>query len=437
MNLVLLVIIFITAAFPLVFLTLPSELNLSVLQYFAKLSGLVATVLMVWQLLLGFRKFGVIFSKNLASLIQIHRILGRLAGVLVLTHTVFIIAYVYLQFNRNLLILDFESDRGRNILLGYLAFILIQVIIVTSAAIRKNISFRIWQNIHYLTYLIVPASIIHGIGLGSTIRANDALGIYWFALGITIVALLSFRLLHRLNIIKSAYKVIKINQLTQDTTEIILNSTSTKISPKPGQYIYLQKGLWGEAHPFTVSLFDKSTKNIHVTIKALGPMSTRLQKVSQGDTIYVDGPYGNFTNEVYREKGSDPASNRPIVLIAGGVGITPFIQIVNDLNSGLLTKQVYFFNGNKTEQDILFREDLKKLTNKDNAKLINVLSEQKDYSGETGFITLELLKKYLGADLTKYEFFTCGPPIMMKLVKDYLTGAQVPKSQQHFESFSE
>jgi NAD(P)H-flavin reductase len=71
-----------------------------------------------------------------------------------------------------------------------------------------------------------------------------------------------------------------------------------------------------------------------------------------------------------------------------------------------------------------------------NFKLVNVLSGEPTYSGEKGYITTELIQKYVDGDLSNYEFFVCGPPVMMDKIMPALDAAGIPEPQLHKEKFS-
>ena len=73
-----------------------------------------------------------------------------------------------------------------------------------------------------------------------------------------------------------------------------------------------------------------------------------------------------------------------------------------------------------------------------NFKWYPVLSDEPDYDGETGFFNAEKLKRLAVAeiDIAQTGFYTCGPPIMMKIVDQALQELGVPKKQIHYEKFS-
>jgi predicted ferric reductase len=154
-------------------------------------------------------------------------------------------------------------------------------------------------------------------------------------------------------------------------------------------------------------------------------MTTRLQEIESGEIVLLDGPYGVFGRQAL-------ASRRPLVMIAGGIGITPFIRLLTEplIPAG---RGTHLFYGNKNSEDIVYRDEIDGL---EQIQVVHVLSDQPDYPGERGFITVDLLQRHLAGDLKEYEFMICGPPIMTEKLRAGLAGAGIPGGQIHYELFS-
>jgi NAD(P)H-flavin reductase len=175
--------------------------------------------------------------------------------------------------------------------------------------------------------------------------------------------------------------------------------------------------------PFTVSHYDKESGEISVTVKAIGKTTGNLQNTQAGDTVYIDGPYGVFSRTALQ-------SDKPIVMVAGGIGITPFTQLFEEL-AYEPDREVHLFYGNRNKQEIVYKEEFE---NADHVNTVHVLSEEDDYEMETGFVRTELISKYVG-DLRRYEFLICGPPPMITKLEAALLEAGVPDEQIHHELF--
>ena len=114
--------------------------------------------------------------------------------------------------------------------------------------------------------------------------------------------------------------------------------------------------------------------------------------------LRIDAPYGQFTFE-----GEFPK----IILLAGGIGITPFISIIKNATDKGLEAKITLFYGCRTENDIAFKEELENMQNKNkNIKIVCIVNQpSSQWTGETGIITAEMIKKSL-PDYKENVFFT-------------------------------
>jgi NAD(P)H-flavin reductase len=125
-------------------------------------------------------------------------------------------------------------------------------------------------------------------------------------------------------------------------------------------------------------------------------------------------------------------TDRPVVMVAGGIGITPFRRIFQEL-AYEPNREVHLFYGNRRRNEIVYEEEL---DNVETVTVTHVISDDPDHPGETGFITTDLMRTYLQRELTEYEFLICGPPAMTVKLESALEGEGVPAGQIHHELFS-
>lgn len=143
-----------------------------------------------------------------------------------------------------------------------------------------------------------------------------------------------------------------------------------------------------------------------------GKMTQYLKTLKPGDTLMLKGPNPKFPYKANQFK--------EIGLIAGGSGVTPIWQIVQEVanNPDDKTKVTVLF-ANKKEEDILLSEKWNKLASDSRFKIVHFLdTPPSKWSGESGFIDVDAVKKYLPSpDLDdKVKIFVCGPPPMMKAI---------------------
>mmetsp|Transcript_5984 Transcript_5984/g.5145 ORF Transcript_5984/g.5145 Transcript_5984/m.5145 type:complete len:364 (-) Transcript_5984:25-1116(-) len=165
-----------------------------------------------------------------------------------------------------------------------------------------------------------------------------------------------------------------------------------------------------------------------------GRMTQYLEKLNEGDSLKIEGPKGKLSyigcGNFYIQKKYQVKKN--IGMVAGGSGITPMYQIIQAAvhNQDKIMLSLLF--GNKTEKDILIREELEQLkedypNNFDLTYIIDQSEHPETWKGETGYITEEILKKYMPNAGDDVLILTCGPPIMCDLVTKFLPNHMIHK----------
>jgi len=153
-------------------------------------------------------------------------------------------------------------------------------------------------------------------------------------------------------------------------------------------------------------------------------------KLTNGDTIQVSNPFGEF---VLQE------TQRPVVLISGGVGITPLQAMLETIVGQSASREVNFVHGALDEEHHAFKDKLNNLTEAGKVKAhifyenINAKMQAHQQSAHQGVINIEAIKAHL--PLSEAEFYICGPLAMMKAVYQQLKDLQVSEEQIFYEVF--
>jgi len=171
-----------------------------------------------------------------------------------------------------------------------------------------------------------------------------------------------------------------------------------------------------------------------IKIYPQGKMGQHLDNLNIGDTIDIMGPVGfvwydspsHITYTRPRAKGT--FRFKTINMIAGGTGLTPMYQviqqIIKDKNDNTVVKMIY---GNLTEDDILCREDLEAMRELVNVDIVFTLDKPPSgWKEEAGYVTPEMIKKYLAPASQEPITVVCGPPPMMKAVIATLEKLEYP-----------
>jgi glycine betaine catabolism B len=182
------------------------------------------------------------------------------------------------------------------------------------------------------------------------------------------------------------------------------------------------------SRPFTYSSNPKKDY-FDFTIKKMGDFTTKLFAVNVGEKLTMDGPKGEALN--FDEKSMDH-----IVYICGGSGITPAMSLVRNVTENKLDVGVAIFYGNQTKKDIIFFNELNKIS-RDNKKIhiFHVLSKEDfDWNGDIGYINQPLIEGYIDF-IGQKEWFICGPPAMNKSILQILKNMGIKDEKIHFEKW--
>ena len=147
-----------------------------------------------------------------------------------------------------------------------------------------------------------------------------------------------------------------------------------------------------------------------------GVCSSYVFSLKPGDKITISGPYGEFFAK---------ESDREMCFIGGGAGMAPMRSHIFDQLKRLKTKRkITFWYGGRSKRELFYLEDFQALEKEfPNFKMHIALSDplpEDNWDGYTGFIHQVVLDEYLDKhpDPTEIEYYLCGPPVMLKCVKE-------------------
>lgn len=164
-----------------------------------------------------------------------------------------------------------------------------------------------------------------------------------------------------------------------------------------------------------------------------GVVSTYLHNhINEGDIILVSAPAGDFY--------LDRESKLPLVLISGGVGLTPLMSMLNTVSEEEPQKEIYWIHAAVNSKYHAFKKHVDDLAASHKnlkpyiiyEKPIEADKESKLYDKE-GYITLDFLKGILPSK--DNDFYFCGPTPFMKAVNQALNQWEIPKERIHYEFF--
>jgi ferredoxin-NADP reductase len=164
-----------------------------------------------------------------------------------------------------------------------------------------------------------------------------------------------------------------------------------------------------------------------------------LQTMPLGTDVKVEGPFGNLTLH--------NNASRPAILLAGGIGVTPFRSIVRRAAHEKLPHQIFLFYANRRPEDAPFLDEFRGLARENpNFRFIPTMSRmsgsQLPWQGETGYIDHGMIAKHLqsdtspGSNLTEPIYYIAGPPQMVSGLRAMLNQAGIDDDDIRTEEFT-
>ena len=221
------------------------------------------------------------------------------------------------------------------------------------------------------------------------------------------------------------YTVEAVKHPNNSSTEVSMRAKKEPIKKhRAGQFLFVRfpnEKVLNESHPFTISSAPAEDV-LRLTIKASGNFTRDLfAKLKEGTDAIIEGAYGMFN---YKTGGPKQ------IWIAGGIGLTPFLSFVRDMD-GNLAHDVHLYYTVRHPDEAIFVDELEAAAIKNPRLKVYVR-----YSAKEGSLTIEDIVKNAGGDVSGYDIYLCGPlPMMQAFEKKFLT-LGVPKNHIHYEEFN-
>ncbi|MFD3923025.1 ferric reductase-like transmembrane domain-containing protein [Streptomyces sp. NPDC058595] len=354
-----------------------------------------------------------------------HALGGRYTISLILAHTLLIIwGYALTSGNGPVGQTSTLVFHYPDMLKATAAFLLFVVTAFVSArAARRRMSYETWHYLHFATYLAVFLAFFHQLTNGADFVGHPTAQAAWYTLYLGVAALIGWyrflvpvrrSLRHRLRVADVRHEapgIVSVHLTGQHLDEL---------NARPGQFFrwrFLAPGLWWTANPYSLSA-PPLPRHLRITVKATGKHSAALAGLRPGTRVWAEGPYGAFTAARSR--------SRRILLLAGGVGITPLRALFETLPG-----EVTLIYRARRPQDMALCAELDSIAAARGAVVHYI-------AGEPATSRSPLTAGALGAlvpDLADHEVYLCGPPGMTDTAKHALRDAGVPRRHIHHESF--
>ena len=395
---------------------------------FGRLAGLLAFYLILWQIMFIGRVGWIEKAWGHDKLSRFHHFFGLTAISILFFHPI-LLMMGYSKLAQTTLASQFwlfltSYYYTISALIAYLMFL--GIVVMSLWIVRKWLKYETWYYIHFTLYVAIVLAFIHQPANGHDL-ADRAMRIYWWFLFLAAsVNVLYYRLTRPIILFKRhEFRVKRIEKETHNVHSVTITGKNLeRFKARAGQFIivrFLAKGFWWEAHPFSFSEMP-SGQRLRITPKAVGDFTKKIPTLPVGTKIIVEGPLGRFT--------ADRAPRGKILLIAGGIGITPLRSLFEEfVRQG---REVSLIYAAQTEQDFALKDELNQIRSTSDVHQIAKIHYMPE--NKIGRLTPELIKQAV-PDVAQRFVYLCGPPPMMKAVREQLESLGVPKKSVLYEKF--
>lgn len=396
-----------------------------------RLTGLLGTYLVLWQLLLMGRLPWLERAFGLERLAVLHRWNGYIAVGLLLAHAVFQTLGYQLGDGKNVAdqLADFVSNYEG--LLGAIValalFVLVAALSVTIA--RRHLAYETWYFVHLYAYLAVLLAFSHQLATGVDFVGNPIfVGYWWLLYAVVLGSLVLYRLVAPLLAYRRhRFRVHAVEKEARGVFSVYVTGRDLdQFAAEAGQFAiwrFLDAKHWWQAHPFSISAIPDG-RRLRITVKDIGDFTSGVHALRRGTPVVIEGPFGKFTER---------PSNPKVLLIAGGIGITPIRPLAEEMAlDGFDVRVLYRAHD---LGGLVFKKELDSIADAHGIKVDYMLTETIGRRNHRdGWFTPEYLAG-LVPDIAGRVVYVCGPKAMLTAVLGSLERLGVPSRQIRTEVF--
>ena len=343
---------------------------------------------------------------------QFHRQMGIFASLLVLAHPALLFIAGYPPACWLNPIAECANLATQTAALSLYSLLLLIVTSIWRKQLRMN--YETWFTIHSLAALVALGAALFHIFILGRHTAAPLLKILWVLYAALVIGvMLHYRVWVPLRNWNRSWQVVENRPEQGEARTLTLRPVGHEgFNFEPGQFAWIKVGPtpfgFGQ-HPISMSSAADVAPGGEVgfTIKALGDWSGEtVPALQSGNRVWLDGPYGVFSSDRHQAMG--------YALIAGGVGVAPLHAICQTMADREDPRPVVLFFGADRQEDLMLFDKFEDLQSRMQLTVVPVLAEPPPgWEGETGYITGELIQRYLPPQGKWFNFMICGPGPLM------------------------
>ena len=306
-------------------------------------------------------------------------------------------------------------------------FILMVMAGVTSyKKARAKMSYETWWIVHVLTYAAIAASFMHQIVNGQMFIGHPLNRFYWTMLYVVLAVCV---VVYRIGIpfFRSIRHRLVVDQVVVEVPGIVSvimrGRNLDQLGAQGGQFFgwrFFARGHMLVSHPYSLSAAPTKSY-LRITVKTLGDHSGSLATIKPGTWVFLEGPYGAFT--------AGRSTQPHIVLVGGGVGITPIRALIDELRGGVQMDVIFRAS---RQEDLLLKTEMDYLAKNSGGsiRIHYLVGPRSDYPMDAHAL------KALVPQFADSDIYICGPEPLVASVRKAAQDLGVPRNRFHDESFA-
>jgi predicted ferric reductase len=402
-----------------------------------QLTGLIASDLLLIQVLMMARIPWVERSYGQDELARRHRLVGFGSFTLMLAHIVLIVLGYAAGSKSSVLgkLWEILASYPGMLLATAGTLSLVMVVVTSIRAARARLRHESWHLLHLYAYLGVALALPHQLWTGADFLASPAATSYWWGLWAAAAgAVLIFRV--GLPLWRSLRHRLVVQRVVTEAPGVVSVHVSgrrlDRLPVRAGQFFvwrFLDGAGWTRGHPYSLSAAPDG-HSLRITVKALGDDSARLARVRPGTRVLVEGPYGRLSGAA--------RTRRRVTFVASGIGITPIRAMLEEFayEPGEATL-IYRTSG---PRDVVLAAELEQL-----ARLRGIVvhhmpgHRSRDLrswlpAGQEKIDPARAMFE-LCPEIARNDVYVCGPTTWMDAVREAAVDAGARPDRVHLERF--
>ena len=400
-----------------------------------RISGLVASVLLLAQVVLMSRLPVLERAFGQDRIALIHRLVGFTSFNLILVH-IALITWGYAAGSLSATpgeFWDLTVDYPGMLLALAGTLCLVMVVVTSVKAARSKLRYESWHLLHLYGYLGVGLALPHQLWTGQEFTSSTGRTVFWWtAWGATAAVVLVTRL--GLPVLVNLRHRLRLTSVIEEVPGVwsvyVTGRDLDRLRAEAGQFFtwrFLDGPGWTRGHPYSLSAAPDG-QSLRITVQAVGDGSNSVAGLRPGTRVLIEGPFGRLSDRA--------RTTHKLAFIGAGVGVTPLRALAEGLDYSP-GDAVYV---ERTSTHPLFAHELDVLGRERGLRVMRMPGPRREQgswlSHHAGAVDDLTALRYWIPDIAERDVYVCGPAGWTDLVTRTLRDAGLPDDHLHLETFA-